>query len=289
MQLVDRIVPMNFNLFFLGDLHIGTLLHNSKGLSTFLDMVRLPYRGVKHNVIVGMGDYIEAIDHSDKRFDVHSVDLGKVRPDLQIDHFYDKINPIRKLFAVLLDGNHEYKLYRYFPYIKRLCSKLQIPYGTYSTVISFHGRSAKEKNKKLLFKVYATHGYGSIRSAAGPPERQETNMKVRLKDKLSPLSADCAIMAMGHTHRLLITPPISKLCITSDGKEMHHHYTSSQQNDHYIHPDHRYYLNTGSFTKLFHIGVSGYAERAMYPPMEQGFPVVTVRNGKITNAHKVTV
>ena len=282
MEYVKRYVPMNFNIFYFGDVHIGTLLHNNSGFSRFIDMVQEPYDGVKQNIVIGMGDYIEAIDHSDKRFDVHSVDLGKMRPDLQMDYFIEKIAPISKNIVVVLDGNHEYNLVRYFPYTQRLCHDLRVPYGTYSAVVSFYNRS--KGGEKLLFKTYVTHGYGSIRSAAGPPERQETNMKVRLKDKLAPMHSDCAVMAMGHVHRLLIAPPVSRLCITSDESDIHHHYTSSPQDSNEIHPDHRWYLATGSFLKLFRRGVSGYAERAMYPPMEQGFPVVKVRDGKIIEA-----
>jgi predicted phosphodiesterase len=282
MDFVKRYVPNNFNIFFFGDVHIGTLLHNESGFKRFIAMVNKPYDSVTHNILIGMGDYIEAIDHSDNRFDVHSVDLGKIRPDMQIDHFKSMIEPIKSKIIVLLEGNHEYKLVKYFPYVQRLCSDLKIPYGTYTAVVSF----CNKKSGNLLFKVYATHGYGTIRSVAGPPERQETNMKVRLKDKLQPMASDCAIMAMGHTHRLLVANPISKLCITSGEGKLKHHYTSSPQNSDDIHPDHRWYLNTGSFLRLFRKGISGYAERAMYPPMEQGFTVVKVRNGKIIEAVK---
>ena len=59
------------------------------------------------------------------------------------------------------------------------------------------------------------------------------------------------------------------------------HYTGYDQNAPYIHPDNRWYVNTGSFCRLYVEGVSGYAERAGYDPMEIGFPVLRVRDGKI--------
>jgi len=287
MEYVKRYVPHDFNIFWFGDVHIGTILHSVSGFDRFIDMALHPYDGVKHNVLINMGDNIEAIDHSDKRFDVHTVDLGKIRPDLQIEYFMDKIKPLSKLIAVMLDGNHEYKLIRFFPYTKRMCHDLRIPYGTYTSAVSFYVR--RKGSEKLLFKTYNTHGYGTIKSAAGPPERQETNMKVRLKDKLAPMHSDCAIQTMGHVHRLLIAPPVSRLCLTSDENDIYQHYTSSPQDSNEIHPDHRWYLATGSFLKLFKRGVSGYAERAMYAPTEIGFPIAKIRCGKIVGIDKIVL
>ena len=39
MEFIERIVPANFNLFFFGDIHIGTLLHYEEGFDHFIDML----------------------------------------------------------------------------------------------------------------------------------------------------------------------------------------------------------------------------------------------------------
>ena len=193
MQFINRTVPANFNLFLFGDCHIGTLLHYREGIDHLVDMLESPYEDVKHNIAIGMGDYVEAIDHSDKRFDVHSVDLGKIRPDQQMDSFIDKMKPVAKKIVTLLDGNHEAKLTKYHNYVAYACHRLGVPYGTYTSVATYTRR-----NEDYMFKSFTTHGYGSINSIADDPERLEANLNLSLKRKLKNKVADCAIMAMGH-------------------------------------------------------------------------------------------
>lgn len=284
MEFIVRCIPANFNLMFSGDWHKGTLLHSDDALDKFVDMVMNPYDGVSHNVVIGMGDYMEAIDTSDKRFDIDSVDMDLIRPDRQKIAVQEAIEPFKKKVATLLIGNHEYKLERYHPYVASICRELDIPYGTYSAIVDF--RWAKDDT--TLFKAFATHGSGSIRSTADDPERLEANMNLSLKRKLKNKAGDCAIMAMGHTHKLLVAKPKTKLYITTDEDGiLKQNYTESGQADNYIHPDHRWYLNTGSMMTLYHRGISGYAERAMYDPMEMGFCVVKVRDKKIIDVEKI--
>ena len=286
MEFVKRYVPANFNIFYFGDIHIGTLLHNATGFRKFIDLAKSPYDGVSHNVLIGMGDYIEAIDHSDKRFDVRSVDLGKIRPDMQIDHFQELVEPIKSKIVVLLDGNHEYKLIKYFPYVQRMCTKLQVPYGTFSSVVSFFWRP-KKGPEQLLFKTYVTHGNGSIKTTADDPERQEANLNLSLKRKLKHKAGDCVIMAMGHTHKLLVVRPKKTLYLTSNGERLKQNYTGSNQSDEYIPADMRWYLNTGSFLRTYMRGISGYAERAMYDPAVLGCTVAKIRNTKVVDCEKL--
>jgi len=284
MQFVHRTVPANFNLFLFGDVHIGTLLHYEAGFDQFIDTLQNPYDGVKHNIAIGMGDYIEAIDHSDRRFDVHSVDLQKIRPEQQMDAFIEKIKPVRKKIITLLDGNHEYKLVKYHNYVQYACDRLRIPYGTYTAVTTFARR-----DEGHMFKAFVTHGNGQINSIADDPERLEANLNLSLKRKLKDQQGDCLVMAMGHTHKLLVARPKKKLYLTSSGNDMEQHYTKSEQTAQYIHPDHRYYINTGSFLRLYLKGISGYAERALYKPMEMGFAVVKVRDCKVTEVEKIFI
>jgi len=290
MEFVDRTVPANFNLFLFGDIHVGTLLYHEEGFDEFVDMLNSPYADCKHNVAIGMGDYIEAIDTSDKRFDVDTVDRGMIRPDEQISYIIGKLKSSAKKIALLKMGNHEGKLTKYYDYSRMAAHQLGVPYGTYTAVTTFSRRpTAGPPKEKYLFKSFTTHGYGSINSIADDPERVEANLNLSLKRKLKNKAGDCAIMAMGHTHKLLVARPKTKLYLTSDGRELHQHYTKSDQAAKYIHPDHRWYVNTGSFMRLYLKGVSGYAERAMYDPMEIGFAVVRIRECEIQDVDKVFV
>lgn len=281
MEFISREVPKNFNLFLFGDVHAGTMLHSESGFDKFIAMTQKKYQGASHNVVIGMGDYIEAIDASDKRFDVETIDRSRIRSDEQIMYIQDKLMPIRKKIAGLLNGNHEDKLDRYYYYVNGMCENLGVPYGTYTAIFTFSCKGQK------LFKLFATHGRGSINSAAGPVERVKANLQTSLKRKLQHKAGDCVIMACGHTHKLIVAEPVHSLYLTSDDNDVQANYTFSDQAANFIHPDHRWYLNTGSFMKLYARGVSGYAEKAMYDPMEQGFPVITVRKGVVTGAHKV--
>jgi hypothetical protein len=281
MEFVDVEAPDNFNLFFFGDLHIGSLLFHESGFREALEMTGRPYRGASCNHIVGMGDFIEAIDHSDRRFDSTTTDLKKIRPEMQAEYFEELIRPYRKKFDVLLVGNHEDALAKYFDYTRLVCRNLGINYGTYTSVITYRNRAGE-----LLFKVFASHGRGSIKSAADDPERVEANLNLSLKRKLKNKAADCAIMAMGHTHLTLICKPKKTLYMTYEEGDIRQNYKEGDQAARYIHPDHRYYLNTGTFRRTYLRGVSDYAEKALYDPVVLGFPVVMVRNGRIIDAIK---
>lgn len=267
MEFIKRDAPSNYNVMFLGDVHIGTLLHYKSGFDKFINMANKSYKGCKHNIIIGMGDYIEAIDTSDKRFDLDTADKLKIRPDIQREYFESQIECIKNKIAVLLYGNHEDGLMRYHDYVRSICRYLNIPYGTYSCIIQFP-----------TWKLYCTHGRGVIRTTADDPIRQESNLHLSLKRKLKNKSADCAVMAIGHFHKLLISDPRKNLYLTSNGKEFKQHYTESNQGDKYIHPDHRWYVCTGSFLRAYRRGVSGYAEKACYDPTVLGFPIIKVRN-----------
>ena len=77
--------------------------------------------------------------------------------------------------------------------------------------------------------------------------------------------------------------------MTYDENDIQQNYKEGDQSARYQHPDHRVYLNTGTFRKTYARGISDYAEMAMYDPVVLGFPVVVVRGGKIIDAVKETV
>jgi len=94
-------------------------------------------------------------------------------------------------------------------------------------------------------------------------------------------------MCKGHTHKLIICDPERELYLADDGHDIVHHYRGAGQAQEYIHPDHRYYVNTGSFLKMFEIGHSGYAEIAEYDPVELGFAVAKIRDRQLIGVDPV--
>lgn len=284
MQLINKSVPRNFNVFFLGDQHVGSKLHYDKGLDRLISMVRRPYAKCKTNYIIGMGDYIEAIDTSDKRFESSSTNLDLIRPARQMEFFTKKVAPIAKLWLVALKGNHEFTLDRYYDYVGHgLCRELDIPYGGVESVVTFYNRGNE------MLKFYVHHGAGGIRSVADSPERNKTNRLLGLKRKLSPQFGDSDLMGMGHTHQLLVAPPEHTLYLTSKGGRIRQHYTEGRHASGFIPKDLRWYVNTGSMMRKSIVGVDGYAARAMYAPLQLGFPVARVRGGVIAGVDEVIV
>ena len=108
---------------------------------------------------------------------------------------------------------------------------------------------------------------------------------------------DTLLNSMGHTHKLIICPPIGGveekvIPFLKGGKtKIETKYTRVEKVDGYIHPDFKWYVNTGSFLKLYDAKyeVSGYAERANYDPVELGFAVALIRDGKLKRINKVAV
>jgi hypothetical protein len=95
-------------------------------------------------------------------------------------------------------------------------------------------------------------------------------------------------MAMGHTHRLIITPPTKQLYLTyGSGKPKQHYLEWDGSNDGYTDPDCRFYVNTGSFLKMYGEGVISYAEMKGYDPVELGAAIIKVEDRKVTNVRKM--
>lgn len=275
-------VPSSFNLFLFGDLHFGTILHYDKGVDTLFDMMHSEYEGCKANYGLNHGDTIEAIAPDDPRFDPHTTKDAFVLS--QVDFAENRLRQIRPLLIGNLKGNHEHKVWRFGDVAQKISNGLTVPYLTYTTKITYQDRYGE------LFKHFASHGFGSINYRAGDVKRQKTNEQVKLKDLLKKKAGDCCLMSMGHTHKLIINDPQPELYLTDDAKELYQNYTEFQQNGDYIHPDNRYYVNTGSFYRLYSDEpISGYAEMAGYDPIELGFVVATIRDRELTGIKKIIV
>jgi len=296
MRTLTVTVPENFNLFLFGDDHMGTKLRHNKGWKTMTDMMNKSYCGIKANRGIDHGDIVDAIASDDIRFN-----LGTVEGNLfqQIEQAFKARLPILDKLLVVIDGNHPAKLHRYGDITKLIVNRLneatkkhKVINGTRSCHITYVNPKGE-----LLFRHFACHGNGSINSRADSPERQELTMLLSLKKKLAPMFANTVLNSMGHTHKLLIKTPVREFCLgtTKSGKITSFHNGTVPHTDDYIHPDKRWFVNTGSFYRLFSddcdtdSAISGYAECAMYPPIETGFAIARVRNGRIQGIDKIEV
>ena len=275
MQLVSTQLPPDHNIFLFGDLHDGTITSFRRGWLNLVDMMHSKYDGCKNNYGVDHGDMIEAITVNDKRFNLETT--SEPLPLLQAREAVMLRRRISKQLITILQGNHELALQNFGDIASDIAFQLEVPYGTYSCKVI-----VKDKKNNPVYKMFCTHGRKSINSTADDPIRRRANMELQLKRHLKFNFGDCSVMTKGHTHRLLVCKPTSELYLTDDGKEIHKDYTTGvQQGGGYIHPDARWYGNTGSFTRLFTLGASSYAERAEYDPMELGFLILKVRDYQI--------
>ena len=265
-------------MFLFGDVHIGTIQHHDHGLNQFLDTIQSPYEGIdaSKNIAVDHGDAIESIMVDDKRYDPALVSDPRGTPFDQANEYIELMKPIKDKLVCCLMGNHELKLRKFGDISKYIANQLGVPYGTYAAKITY-----QDYKGDLVFKHFATHGRRSINSTADDPKRRKTNLELTLKRILKHKFGDTLLMSLGHTHKLLVCKPDQELYLTDDGEQIQQKYTNSHRAAGYIHPDHRWYCNTGCFYRLYADGESGYAEIAGYDPVELGYLVVVVRDRKI--------
>jgi hypothetical protein len=274
LKIITRQLPDNHNIFWFGDKHTGSVLSSQHGWRTLVEMMHSPYAGCSNNYGVDMGDAIEAILIDDPRFSEDK--LTEALPLEQKKKAVEEHGSIKDLLICMLDGNHPRKLWKFGNITKEICEELGVEYGTYTAKIVI-----RDSNGNLLYKIYATHGFKNITSTADDPKRRRVNMQLILKRHLKFKAGDCAVMVKGHTHKLLVCKPESELYLFDDGNRIKQGYTGWGQNEEYIHPDARWYGNTGSFLKLHGKNISGYAEIMEYDPVELGFLVLKVRRKKI--------
>jgi hypothetical protein len=279
MQLINVDVPLDFNIFLLGDQHIGARLYDSDGWDTTVEMILSPYDGCKNNFVVHHGDAIEGILVDDPRYGIEETTESRTLNQMHL--WLKSIDPIKKQVVCLLTGNHEFKLQRFGDVSAKMAADSGIPYGTFSSVISYR------HDGRTLFKHFVTHGRRGLGSIADDEIRRRANMQLQLKRSLFRKHGQCLLMSRGHAHKVLVSPPNKELFLSDDGSKLNQNYTKPPDFfDGYINPNLRWYANAGSYLKTYGVGFSGYGERGDYDPVELGFCVAIVRGGVLLNCRE---
>lgn len=281
MQIIKVTLPMDHKIAVLSCSHHGAMGRDGGAYLEAINQIK-----EKNFYAIHLGDFVDGIVLHDRRYsreeDTGTTVLG------QYDEAEAQLRPIADQLLVGLMGNHDHTLLPYGNGVERLCKNLGVSYGTASCVIV-----VLDKKEKIQYKIFATHGYGSIRTNADDPVRRKANLRLSLKRKLKDKMSDCLVMCMGHTHRLLVTPPTEWLKLYTDvnripGKQIRSSY-SAPDSEQFIHPDNRWYINAGSFYRLYSYGISTYAERAGYDPLDVGYALIEVREGKVINVKEVVL
>jgi len=279
------IITMNYFLF--GDSHEGAAARYDRGWEKLINTMESEYEGLgpERNYGTDHGDAIEAIMIDDRRYDPLVTKESFVLE--QIHNAARQRSAIRGRLLCMLIGNHEFKLHKFGNLTLEILRQLygeyaEDRYGTFSCKVCFY-----DFDGKPMFKHFATHGRKSVGSVADDPERQMANMKIQLKRHLYRKAGDCVVMSKGHTHKLLKREPNQELYITDNGKRTEQNYLKpNHERNGYIHPETRWYLNTGSFLRTYVQDAVTYSEFAEYDPVELGYYVVMVRDGEVVGVKK---
>lgn len=281
MQLFSRILPKACEIVLISDTHIGSSLTHYTGIKKAIDYVAAG----KNRFMIVIGDLCEAISTDDlKRFDMGTIDLSIPIPMQQYNYWVELFRPIAKKILYINEGNHDFKHHRYADFVKDVvCKELNVPFGTYSSKLTITNQKGDTR-----FKLYTTHGFGIMTTAADDPIRRKSNLRLSLNRKLQHKAADCVLMAMGHTHQLIISRPEASTYLYDDAEAIYEGITHAPQNSQYIPDNMRWYVNTGSFLKSQALGISSYAERAGYNPSALGYAVISI-DGNIQDVRKILV
>lgn len=287
MELIQRTMPRDYVLIDSSDYHYGSLNCSRDKIKEMVNKVATR----KNHFLINKGDSIEAILPNDKRYASCGIDIKEnlLSPAQQADAVVKDFLPIKDKILAWGFGNHEYKLLNTMDFGRYIAAQLQVPYGAYAFKFT-----ATDRNKRLMHKMFFTHGYGNINSSAKDDIQKLANRKASLKHKLCKAGfGDCIYMSCGHNHQLLVVEPTAegKLFLTDDGHGIKQHYhVLAEQNASYIPPDSRWYGCSGSFLRLYSTPGTyaiSYAEVAGYEPSEIGWLEVHVQDGNVVKVEKI--
>jgi hypothetical protein len=278
-------LPENYELVMSSDLHVGCPNVNEDTIKEMIDYVG----SNKHVYMTNLGDNIEAIKASDKRF-AHSNTKYKT-PLEQRDAVIKMFMPIRKKIVAWGTGNHERCLHLYGDIGFDIAKSLDVPYGNLSYTLSVN----RKGTNSLMHKMFFRHGNTAFTGKAGTIERRLANMISKLKIELVSTGVkDCILMGMGHAHRsVIVEPSINKETSLYSDTKGHLHEVKEHDIDQtlrVIPADYKWFVANPSFMKLYgnpDDNYVSYAEAAGYAPSDIGYSIITVSDAKVTDVKMV--
>lgn len=183
-------------LYAIGDTHIGSVHCDELKIKRLVNKIS----NDESAYIIGLGDYIEAIAYSDKRFNPNELSQPLSTEHLtnpfytQALRFVKLFEPVKERFVSVIAGNHEYKALQtaHFDATAMIAERLGCAYlggGDCSGWIRLRLTSAgKVRNTVDIFTI---HGWGGVN---GNKAEQLNGRK------------DADLVLMGHTHKAMATP-----------------------------------------------------------------------------------
>jgi hypothetical protein len=241
-----------FKLIPIGDIHYGTKNCDVKKLDGLISWI-----ATQPNVYwIGMGDMVEAINYSDKRFDPRNI-LPELQnsldnlPSAQAFKLAKKFNCIKHKCIGLLEGNHEetVRLRYHLSITDLLADKLETKNLGYNCFIRLYFN--RTGNIKTVM-IYATHGFGGGRKPGG----QVNNITDIARD------FESDIYLFGHVH--------NKIGIDRERLEVNH------KGKAILYARKKVFAITGSFYNAYVVGCKSYAEKMGYSPNPTGIVKITI-------------
>ena len=281
---VDLPKSGNCSIYVAGDFHYGALNCSRSSIRQMIAGIR------KGDLLLLLGDLIEAITPDDKRWQTTSVAWQDklFTPEEQAKAIIGDLKPLKGRIPVVLAGNHEWKLFNTVNLSDQIAQGLGAVYGGAACVVHFDFLGCP------AFRFHVAHGGWTPCSNAKDVVQADANIRAALKQKLQDQVGDCIAHFIGHGHRLILQPPTAhhQLYITTNKTgEIHQNYkVVPAQNAEYLHPDTRYFGMCGSFLKLYSPPGSkaiGYAEMKGMKPNEIGCLKAVIKNGQLAYVEKV--
>jgi hypothetical protein len=238
------------------------------------------------------GDNLDSILPNDKRFNICSSAVREniFTPQDQADNLIKDLWGIKDRILALGAGNHEMHLANMASFSRYLADRLGCPDGGYTYKLI-----CKDLNKDLLFRIFATHGSGSLPNSAPDLDSLEGRQKAALRRKLGNLRmSDSVYATMGHTHKLVVSEPTVRreINLTDNGHNqvVAHDGLRFAQNSSFIPENFRWYGCSGSFLNTFTapgLHAVSYSEAGMFGPAPIGYIKVHVQAGEIVHVETV--
>jgi len=181
-------------LYYLGDIHEGAANFDDKAFEKAVKLIESDA-----DAWIGLGDYVDAINYHDKRFNPHEIanrysirDLDDL-PKVQSDAFLDNIKPIKDKCVGLLYGNHEdtYRQHNTFDVVKYMSDAIKTANFKHKAWVTLNFVRSRQGTP---IKISMCHGKGGGGIREGYPLN-------RCYDTFRWDMADIHIM--GHLHRMI--------------------------------------------------------------------------------------
>ena len=190
MKIIDIELPKEhktIEIYPVGDLHIGDMLHDTKRLDELIKEIQeKPNRYVILN-----GDII----NNAVRRGISDIYTEELNPNEQIDRTVAIFKPIKDRILCLTEGNHENRSYKESGILimYQVAQRLEIPdrysEGAYLLFVAF-GKNKGREDRKTVYAIYGKHGHGGGRKVGAKA--------IRLFEMAEVIDAD--IFIHSHTH-----------------------------------------------------------------------------------------